>query len=515
VGCTHGPDPAPEGHDVRERVTLGDIAATTSGDPTPDGGIGSSEVVCVGDGVDGNRVQAVYAYPADGSDNYDAVAPYIRHWAALADQVFNDSAAKTGGVRHVRYVTDVACQVDVAKVALSQAGVDSLGGTTADLAALGLDRPDRKYLVWVDAYKYCGIAMVEPDDRAADNNANNGARSPGMVARVDRGCWGKATLSAEGHELAHILGGVQPTAPHGTWNYHCYDEWELMCYDDDFTLDGYVTSHGASVPLAQVCPKSHEGLLDCGDDDYFSTDPPPDSWLAEHWNVASSSFLTSEGPPSVADADAPRPTAPRPLVVGSLEDRVTVRLSWKSDAPDVAGYWLWMRSGTRPWRYVDRPDLWSNTADVQLRRRHKYRFLVHAFDAAGNSSRAVIGSRFFLRVLQERHKAVSYSGRWERQFRPDASRQHVAVPTAGPAGSRLSFRGKAVAWISSTSVDGGSADVYIDGRYVQTVSLASDVAAERQVVFSHRFTYRGRHRIAVMATDAAAPVAVDAYVILR
>jgi hypothetical protein len=41
--------------------------------------------------------------------------------------------------------------------------------------------------------------MVEPDDRAGQNNANNGNQSAGMIARIDRGCWGQADLSAEAH----------------------------------------------------------------------------------------------------------------------------------------------------------------------------------------------------------------------------------------------------------------------------------------------------------------------------
>jgi hypothetical protein len=513
IGCTHGPDPAPPGRDVREPRSLGDIAAMTSGDPSGTA-TAYGQIVCSGDGVDGNRVQAVYAYPADGQDGYDAVAPYIRQWAAQSDQVLNDSAAETGGVRHVRYVTDANCQVDVAKVALTPEGIASLGGTARDLAAQGLDRSDRKYLVWVDAYVYCGVATVKPDDRAGQNNANNGNGSPGMVARVDRGCWGSASDSAEAHELTHILGGVQPTAPRGTWNYHCSDESELMCYDDDSTADGYVGSHGQLVPLTYVCPRSHERLLDCGGDDYFSANPDANGWLAQHWNVANSSFLTSEGSPSVPDSTAPRVTAPQVRVEGRLARRVPVRLSWTAKDADAVGFWLWRSVDGRSWKYVARPDLWRNEALVRLRRGHSYRFLVHAFDAAGNASPAVLGRRFSMRVIQERDPAVSYTGRWRRLFRWQASARHIASPRSTGARSRLVFRGKAIALVSPTSLDGGRVRIFIDSRYAGTIDLASATPTERQVVFSRRVR-RGWHSIAVNPVPGSGSVRVDAFVVLR
>ena len=136
-------------------------------------------VPCTGDGVTGKRVQAVYAYQPGRGDNYDEIAPFIRLWAGVVDETFNDSAAETGGVRHVRFVTDPDCTLDVAKVELSPAGVSSLAGTAADLAAQGFDRPDRKYLVWVDAYVFCGVATVKPDDRPSPGQREQRGRPAG------------------------------------------------------------------------------------------------------------------------------------------------------------------------------------------------------------------------------------------------------------------------------------------------------------------------------------------------
>ena len=474
-----------------------------------------SDVPCIGDGTGGNRVQAVYAYSADGPDNYEAVAHYIRQWAAQADHIINSSAAETGGVRHIRFVTDIGCQVDVARVPLTPDGLASLAGTAADLDAQGFARPDRKYLVWVDAYVYCGVATVERDDRPGQSNANNGNGEPGMIGRIDRGCWGVPGSSAEAHELTHILGGVQPTAPHGTWNYHCSDDSELMCYDDDSSKDGFVGSHGQLVPLAQVCPANHERLLDCNHDDYFSTSPSADSWLGQHWNVASSSFLTSEGPPVSADTTAPRPTRPKVIVAGKLGGKVPVRLTWRSKDPDVAGYWLWRSIDGRRWHYVPRRDLWSNTASVRVSRGHSYRFLVHAFDEVGNASPAVKGYRFRTRVVQERNRAVSYKGRWVHRYRPEASAKHVSLARSGTVRSQFVFYGKAVAWVSPTSPEGGTAAVFVDGRYVKTVDLAAPEPRERQVVLYHRLRRVGWHRIVIRPSVGPVEVPIDAFVVLR
>jgi len=291
--CTHGPDPAPPGVDVRDHRSLADLRSSLppralfAVSPT------AARVLCFGTGNDGPRVQAVYAHPPGTTSRYGAVLSDIKTWAAEVDETYSRSAAETGGTRHVRFVTTPACELSVMDVV---ARADSFDHTVADLEKLNLARNDRKYLVWMDANQICGIGENYNDAALGRANKNNGPLGiPGMVARIDQGCWGEYTNlvrgSTEAHELTHTLGAVLSNAPHATEFGHCWDGYDVMCYDD-----------GPGTQLREdICPFTEQRLLDCGDDDYFNTNPPPGSFLKTHWNTANNQFL--EG--AVIDSAAP------------------------------------------------------------------------------------------------------------------------------------------------------------------------------------------------------------------
>jgi hypothetical protein len=289
----HGNDIPPPGVSLYHRPTLRELQArTTLHSPSPrlrglaamqqattaTGGrtTAAAEVPCIGDGTLGNRIQMVYARSLPAPDRYASLLASFRQWAAEFDQATWLSAAETGGGRHLRFVTDDDCQLDVARAVLTSAGEASFDVMRTELQALGHNRSDRKYLVWVDAATgICGLGEVYDDQRATANNWNN---TGPMYARVDAPCWHYAEL----HEIFHTLGAVQPDTPHHSAARHCTDEADVMCYDDD--ASGPVT-------MTTICPPEHEVLLDCGHDDYFSTDPPAGNYLATHWNTADSSFL--------------------------------------------------------------------------------------------------------------------------------------------------------------------------------------------------------------------------------
>jgi hypothetical protein len=375
--CTHGPDPAPPGVDVRQRRSLSDLAASLppralfATSPT------AALVPCIGDGTSGARVQAVYAHPPGTPSRYNQIAPMIKTWAAQVDETYARSAAETGGTRHVRFVT-TNCELSVLNVT---ARADSVDHTFSDLVDLGFKPANRKYLVWMDANEICGIGESYNDSRPGQANKNNGATGiPAMMARVDEGCWGEYTNlargSTEAHELTHTLGAVLGDAPHATDYGHCWDAYDVMCYED-----------GPGTELENVCSFTHQVLLDCNYDDYFNTNPPAGSYLATHWNTANSQFLDGGG--AAPDTTAPVVHAKSATVKRNKAAKLRFDVSDNSGKASVQLAVFRGQKQLRKWRpetvlngswYVS----WTAPATAQT-----LDFCVAAQDASGNQSGTV------------------------------------------------------------------------------------------------------------------------------
>jgi hypothetical protein len=265
--CTHGPDAAPEGVNVKVDV---DAIRFLPFAPLP-------KVQCDGDGISGKRVQVIYARSSDQPNRYGTYVNSIRQWAAESDEIYRDSAAETGGERHIRFVHNSSCVLTVPHVIMSPTGDDSFTNTQVELAAQGYNLTTRKYMIFVDANVYCGIGNIKNDDQPGAANLNNGGPSYG---RTDAGCWGGTTPA---HELMHNIGGVQLSAPHSSGGWHCTDEWDLECYSDS---PYYPT-------MSYLCPdSSHNRLFDCGHDDYYRVGSVG-GYLATHWNSANSQYLVT------------------------------------------------------------------------------------------------------------------------------------------------------------------------------------------------------------------------------
>ncbi len=309
----------------RSDLTDDEAGRTQAGATSPGGtpstsGLGAHVVPsCSGTGADGKRVAPMYVREATTASRYNAVLPLLLNEVANVDDVFAVSAAKRNGIRRVRWVHQ-GCSPVLPEVVVPAGALDSFGATINALQALGYTDPSRKYLAFADANALCGVGTLYNDVRTT-GNLNESRVS---YSRVDAPCWSGST-SVAAHELTHNLGGVLPGAPHRTANGHCWDEADLMCYND-----------GSGVAMQTICADSRQGqLLDCGDDDYFSVAPTAGSWLAQNWNTASSGFLdtTVSDPtitPTTTTPPPPTTTTPPPTTKPPGKVRKTkVRGHWK------------------------------------------------------------------------------------------------------------------------------------------------------------------------------------------
>ena len=236
----------------------------------------------------GPAVQLVHAVPEGqpGTPEQQAREHLIEGAAWMNGDVVA-SARADGGMRQIRFAMAPDCRPDVVHVSYTaDPGVmNVVVAIRGALTAAGHSRADRIYLAWADGQAAapedgdtCGLANRRRDDRPAP-----------VGHPVDEPLYGMALTDCadarEGqgflHELFHMLGAAQESAPHFDSAGHVADGFDLM----------------GAFHEGSACPDPQAVFLaDCNNDDYFAIDPPPGSYLDTHWNVADSPFLTSADP---------------------------------------------------------------------------------------------------------------------------------------------------------------------------------------------------------------------------
>lgn len=243
----------------------------------------ANAVSCIGDGKSGKRVQMIYAYSADIADNSAVSLPEIKTIADIMDQQVLASAQKTGGDRRIRFVTNPDCTVNIIKVVIptsvwtSATGFNLYYNLVQYMQGIGYNLPSRKYIMMIENLNtFCGLTSTSGDENPdpALNRANNETN----IAVVGRECWRitAGNRSTALHELMHMLGAVNRGAPHANAGGHVDDGYDLLTTNNSPTL---------------CFDEASRGLLDCGNDDYFNTNPPAGSYLALNWNTANSGWL--------------------------------------------------------------------------------------------------------------------------------------------------------------------------------------------------------------------------------
>lgn len=304
-GCTHGPD-------IYEGAApAGEVSAASTSGPT------ASSIPCYGTGP---YVRVLYLY--SGTNYLDAASPkaqrpLIRESIGLVDKMFKDAAAAASKVRHVRWKMS-SCKLTVTSMKMDTN--TSVFTMRSRLVNAGKMSTSEKGLAFIEGMYCGGFGEVRDDDRATSSNQNN---SGGMLAVLGTGCFASRgqsnSIAADvaAHELLHTLGAVQDSAPRSTRAWHCYDEWDTMCYDDG----------GPRSTMTYKCAKKEPEIIDCGKNDYFNANPTSGSYLGTHWNTAKSRFLVTYNT-SAADTLA-RPTVgiTSPTKGGTIAGKATITAS--------------------------------------------------------------------------------------------------------------------------------------------------------------------------------------------
>jgi hypothetical protein len=275
IRCTHGGDVLPATR-VRSRA-VANVA------PAP----------CPGNGRGGKRITVLYGYPSDTTPALKAQKPSIRAAIALADRNLDDATPEVGG-QHYRFWCQDDRRVTITAVALAPIGDDgafTFSDVIGSLSDLGDDDPRRVYAVFVDNIACCygagGQGTLYLDDRpGTDVNWNNVGGPHYSMVRL--GLDPTFTALAFQHEVGHNLGAVQDSAPHSSLAGHCYDDLDVMCYADG----GAYFDTGTMQTLCTATGVDGIEPWDCGQDDYYATEPAPGSYLDTHWNVARSGWLS-------------------------------------------------------------------------------------------------------------------------------------------------------------------------------------------------------------------------------
>jgi hypothetical protein len=282
IECTHGADLVPP--------PLPDPPMTTRALASPS---------CPGNGVKGARVHVLLGVPSDTTAPAPAsIKALVRQAVALADANLDATSPQVG--QHYRFYCRTDTNVTIATVSLPPIGSDNtytFGDVTKGLSNAGYTKGSAIYATFVPnidcCYTYGGQGSLATDDRpGAAINDNNGSFARYSMVRLGAEFDASTLALLFQHETGHNMGAVQNSAPHTSGAYHCYETNDVMCYNDG---GSYFTGGGT---LVSVCPAlTTVGLyvFDCGGDDYYNASPPANSYLADHWDVSESKWLTPVG----------------------------------------------------------------------------------------------------------------------------------------------------------------------------------------------------------------------------
>jgi hypothetical protein len=320
------------------------------------------------------QIHVVYAYALGAWDQtlFDEWADRLQGDVSVVQRFLS---AQSGGRKGLRFDMGTTCsdaEVDITAIELPRIRADYLALDLDDRfdaladdvwARFGSDPTQpRDLMILADnltatTNSWVGLGEYWGDSRPDGANLNNRggltsvlwatANSPGDAGATNPTWWPEGFL----HEITHNLGGVQRSSEHATLFGHCWDEHDVMCYDD-----------GSGIGMVNMCPSSASTIdeaYDCGKDDYYAPAPAPGSYLATHWNVYDSGFMAdcADVAPACGGGGGPTPTPPvnsvPPAIAGTAKVGQTLAASrgmWLN-SPTYYSY-RWQRETAFGWSTI-------------------------------------------------------------------------------------------------------------------------------------------------------------------
>jgi hypothetical protein len=212
-------------------------------------------------------------------------------------------------------------------------------------------------------------------------------------------------------------------------------------------------------------------------------------------------------------AKAPRVSVQLGAMLGTDDASIVLRWSARDDLSRIAGYTLQGSIDAGPWSTLGSGSSLSTFTVEAVERGHAYRFRVNATDASDNTSDWAGTPSFRVRRVQETSASVRYTGAWKPRAVTTASGGALRYTTTTGSTARLTFTGRAVAWVSPKGATQGRARISIDGAYVRTVDLSIGPAGPRRVAFIRSWLGSGPHSMTIR--QAAGRIDIDAFVVLE
>jgi hypothetical protein len=249
-------------------------------------------------------LKVIYAYPTDVGNRLPTYAPVIQTGIRYVSEL---TAGESGNLKSLRFDLGTSAGpdcVDIQTVALAspRSTYTAVPSQTFSLLRTELlprvstQTGSRNFVVYADGIAVPGVggeAQIRSDDSSAGTQHGLGGLWAMLYGRGGTDFLSSSTSFAAGttsrshvdlalHEISHTLGGVQSSAPNRSASFHCLDEYDVLCYDDD-------GAGGLATYIA--CSSATNQQWDCNKDDYFNPAPAAGSYLATHWNLFNSVFM--------------------------------------------------------------------------------------------------------------------------------------------------------------------------------------------------------------------------------